>query len=101
MKEVKYFVFPAGKPEEKFEVLPHTFSSTEVSFAKANLTSEEWASPETLYTWENEAQDGAFVNNEIEQLDVTGTFDIVKEETETELSEESVVVEETEIDITE
>lgn len=89
MKETKYFIFPAGKPEEKFEVLPHTFgdlnadNKSDVGFAKAGLTTEEWSSPEvTLYTWTNADQDGAFVNNDVEQLDVTGTYDIVKEEVE-------------------
>lgn len=80
MENTKYFVFPAGKPEEKFEVLPHTFADNSVSFAKADLAGTEgWESPEVLFTWENPFEDGAFVNNDVEQLDVTGQFDIVKE----------------------
>lgn len=80
METIKYFVFPAGKPEEKFEVLPHTFSEHTVSFALAELAElPEWESPSVLYTWENAFDDGAFVNNDTEQLDVTGTYDIVKE----------------------
>lgn len=87
MKETKYFVFPAGKPEEKFEVLPHTFGDvnadgkSDVSFVNADLAgTDAWAKPEVFYTWTNADQDGAFVNNDVEQLDVTGTYDIVKEE---------------------
>jgi hypothetical protein len=87
MEEVKYFVFPAGKPEEKFEVIPHTAGEGVFSFAKP-AEGEAWENAE-LYTFENLAQDGDFVNNDIEQLDVTGTYDIVKEVT--------VVEEETEV----
>lgn len=90
MRQTKYFVFPAGKPEEKFEVLPHTFGDvtndglSDVSFANANLAGNEegWKNPEIMYTWTNADRDGAFVNNDVEQLDVTGTYDIVKEEVE-------------------
>jgi hypothetical protein len=81
MNNVKYFVFPAGKQEEKFEVLPHTAGDNTFSFAKADLAgTEAWGSPEMLFTWENALEDGAFVNNDVEQLDVTGEYDIVKEE---------------------
>lgn len=80
METTKYFVFPAGKPEEKFEVLPHTFGDNLVSFAKADLAGTEgWESPEELFSWENPFDDGAFVNNDVEQLDTTGVYDIVKE----------------------
>lgn len=86
MESTKYFVFPAGKPEEKFEVLPHTFGDvdadgkSDVSFAKAELSgTPEWETPAELFTWTNGDQDGAFVNNDVEQLDVTGVYDIVKE----------------------
>lgn len=75
---MKYFVFPAGKPEEKFEVIPHTFGDNSVSFAKAGLEGDAWTNAE-LFTWANAHDDGAFVNNDVAQLDVTGTFDIVKE----------------------
>lgn len=79
----KYFVFPVGKVEEKFEVLPHTFGDSSVGFAKAELAGTDgWASPEVLFTWANPFEDGAFVNNDVEQLDETGTYDIVKEEVE-------------------
>lgn len=83
----KYFVFPAGKPEEKFEVLPHTSGdqdgngTDDFGFVDANLANTEaWAKPEVKYVWENADADGAFVNNDVEQLDVTGKYDIVKEE---------------------
>lgn len=81
MNDVKYFVFPAGKPEEKFEVLPHTFGEDTVGFASAELAGTDgWESPEVvLYTWANPFDDGAFVNNDVEQLDTTGEYDIVKE----------------------
>jgi hypothetical protein len=87
MNEVKYFVFPVGKPEEKFEVSPHTAGEGVFSFAKP-AEGEAWENAE-LYTFANEGQDGAFVNNDILQADVTGTYDIVKEEI--------VVEEETEV----
>lgn len=81
MNTVKYFVFPAGKPEEKFEVLPHTFGNGFVGFADAKLAGTDgWNKPEVLYKWENENKDGAFVNNDVEQLDLTGVYDIVKVE---------------------
>lgn len=84
-KETKYFVFPAGKPEEKFEVLPHTAGDGTFSFAKASAAKtgdiNDWYNAE-LYTWANENKDGAFVNNDTEQLDVTGVYDIAKEEVE-------------------
>lgn len=86
METTKYFVFPAGKPEEKFEVLPHTFGDvngdekSDVSFAKAELSgTPEWENPTELFTWTNADREGAFVNNDVEQLDVTGVYDIVKE----------------------
>jgi len=75
---MKYFVFPAGKLEEKFEVIPHTFGDDTVSFAKTGLEGEDWTNAE-LFTWANPFDSGAFVNNDVEQLDVTGTYDIVKE----------------------
>lgn len=79
----KYFVFPVGKPEEKFEVLPHTFGDSYVGFAKAELAGiDGWEKPEVLFIWANPFEDGAFVNNDVEQLDETGTYDIVKEEVE-------------------
>lgn len=84
-KITKYFVFPAGKPEEKFEVLPHTAGNGTFSFAKKETSQtgnvNDWYDAE-LYTWANEQKDGAFVNSDVEQLDVTGTYDIVKEEVE-------------------
>lgn len=90
METTKYFVFPAGTPEEKIEVLPHTFGDGVVSFAKAELKDTvEWEAPEVLYTWENADQDGAFVNNDVEQLDVTGEYDIVKEVTVIETESEN------------
>ena len=92
MIETKYFVFPAGKPEEKFEVLPHTFGDvnddglSDVAFAvppAEGVTGDEWAADSSaLYTWTNADKDGAFVNNDVEQLDLTGTFDIMREDTE-------------------
>jgi len=89
MIETKYFVFPAGKPEEKFEVLPHTAGDqnadgfSDFGFVDAKLASTDaWFTPEVKYVWDNGAQDGSFVNNDIEQLDQTGQFDIVKEEVE-------------------
>jgi len=83
-KETKYFVFPAGKPEEKFEVLPHTAGDTYFAFADAKLAGNEegWKNPETLYKFENIGHDGHAVNNDVEQLDLTGVYDIVKEEVE-------------------
>lgn len=80
MKQTKYFVFPVGKPEEKFEVIPHTAGEGTFSFAKP-AEGEAWENAE-LYTFANEAQDGAFVNNDILQADITGTYDILKEEIE-------------------
>lgn len=86
MKETKYFVFPAGKPEEKFEVIPHTAGNETFSFANAEAAKtgdlNDWYNASPLYTWENKNKDGAFVNNDTEQLDVTGVYDIVKEEVE-------------------
>lgn len=85
MKQIKYFVFPAGKPEEKFEVLPHTFGDvnedglSDVVFVKVG---DNWETPAETFTWTNANQDGAFVNNEILQTDITGTYDIIKEEIE-------------------
>lgn len=88
MNTTKYFVFPAGKPEEKFEVLPHTFGEnggvSSVSFAKAELAKtgnlNDWYKATELFTFSNPENDGAFVNNDTEQLDVTGVYDIMKEE---------------------
>lgn len=81
MKQTKYFVFPVGKPEEKFEVLPHTAGEGTFSFARVKFAGEDWDNA-PLYTFANEAQDGAFVNNDILQADITGTYDILKEEIE-------------------
>lgn len=84
----KYFVFPKGKPEDKFEVLPYESGDIvqndngkyEFAFADAKLAGTEgWNKPETLYVWDNDNRDGWFVNNDVEQLDVTGTYDIAKE----------------------
>lgn len=86
MITTKYFVFPAGKPEEKFEVLPHTAGEGEFSFAKKEASEtgnlNDWYEATPLYTFANPDQDGAFVNNDIAQLDVTGEYDIMKEEVE-------------------
>lgn len=95
----KYFVFPAGKPEERIEVLPHTagngfFSFNEASLAKNDPEQDgsDFVKDNTLYTFTNGIEDanadgyidncGDFVNNDITQLDVTGMWDIVKEEVE-------------------
>lgn len=76
----KYYVFPAGKPEEKFEVVPRDFADEAVSFVKADLVgTDEYMSTEEVFSWANPFDDGAFVNNDVEQLDFTGTYDIVKE----------------------
>lgn len=77
----KYFVFPAGKPEEKFEVLPRDFNDGSVGFVKVQelAGTNDWMTTTEVFTWANPFDDGAFVNNDVEQLDVTGTYDIVKE----------------------
>lgn len=84
MKSTKYFVFPAGKPEEKFDVIPHTAGEGTFSFAKKEASEtgnlNDWYNASPLFTWANAEKDGAFVNNDVEQLDVTGEYDIVKEE---------------------
>lgn len=99
MKITKYFVFPAGKPEEKIEVLPHTAGNGSFSFNEASLAKNDpeqdgsdFVADKTLFTFTNGIEDanadgyidnpGDFVNNDVEQLDITGVYDIVKEETE-------------------
>jgi len=83
MYQTKYFVFPAGKPEERFPVLPHMAGETTFSFAHESASQtgdlKDWFYAEPLYTWDNKDKDGAFVNNDVEQLDVTGVYDIVLE----------------------
>ena len=83
MEQTKYYVFVAGNKEEKFEVLPHTAGDSTFSFALASASKtgdlQDWFNATPLYTWENEDKDGAFVNNDVEQLDMTGVYDIVKE----------------------
>lgn len=91
MPTTKYFIFPAGKPEEKFEVLPHTSNEEYIKFANANLAGGDgsaFINAETTYKFENLGMDGVFVNNDVQQLDVTGTFDIVREEVEVEIANE-------------
>ena len=79
---VKYFVF---NDTEEIEVLPHTAGEGVFSFANANLAGTDgWANPEVLYTFDNGDKDGAFVNNDVVQLDVTGVWDIRKEEVSSE-----------------
>lgn len=98
--ETKYFIFPAGKPEEQFEVIPHTFGDEDkdgicdVSFADAKLANTDgWDNPEIMYTWANGDKDGAFVNNDVEQLDVTNTWDIVKQIVEIQNAEVGAIAE--------
>ena len=71
--------FQLAKKKRNF-FTSHTFGDvnadgkSDVSFANADLAGTDgWSNPEVMYTWTNVDQDGAFVNNDVEQLDVTGT----------------------------
>lgn len=80
MNTTKYFVINKDTGEKK-EVLPHTAGEGYFGFADASLANTDgWKDPEFLYCYDNADQDGAFVNNDVEQLDQTGVWDIVKEE---------------------
>lgn len=75
---MKYFVF---NDTQEIEVLPHTAGDGVFSFADASLAGTDGlANPEVLYTFANGDKDGAFVNNDVVQLDVTGVWDIKKVE---------------------
>lgn len=92
----KYFVVNKATGE-KIEVLPHTSGQGTFSFNEKSLADNDpeqdgsdFANDTTLYTFTNGIEDadadgyidnpGDFVNNDVEQLDVTGEWDIVREE---------------------
>lgn len=93
---LKYFVVNKASGE-KIEVLPHTsadglFSFNEAALAKNDPEQDgsDFVADKTLYTFANGTLDadfdgnidalGDFVNNDVPQLDVSGEWDIVKEE---------------------
>jgi hypothetical protein len=94
--ETKYYVFPAGKPEEKFEVKYKIAgdqdgdTDIDAGFVKV----EEFDAPTQVFVFDNQDADGAFVNNDVEQLDVTGTWDIMRVDSEVEVSVDNTEVSE-------
>lgn len=86
----KYFVINVNTGE-RIEVLPHDGGNGAFGFADAKLAeTEQWVTPDVVYTFANGVEDadqdgsidnlGDFVNNDVAQLDLTGEWDIVKEE---------------------
>lgn len=106
-KQIKYFVKNI-ETGETIEVLPWQAGNGVYRFNEASLAqndpeqdASEFMADQTVYEFANGTTDadndgsidemGAFVNNDIVQLDVTGKWDIFKTEINEEVAEESSV----------